>query len=168
MATIETNTKRSTPRIDMTPMVDLGFLLLTFFIFTTTFSEKKVMTLNMPSKDEIHQPQGQIKKSNTLTLVLGENNRIFWHKEVNETLTTEQLSETDYSAQGIRQLIQDARTNAKNKDKFTVIVQPTNDCVYQNVVDVLDELAITNIERQAIVDLHPRVQSIYEQKKRVL
>jgi biopolymer transport protein ExbD len=77
---VELTTKTRQPRVDMTPMVDLGFLLITFFVFTTTFTSNRMMSLYMPDKtDKIGSP---IKYKNTLTLILGKDNRIFYHKRV--------------------------------------------------------------------------------------
>lgn len=77
MAELTTNTRQ--PRVDMTPMVDLGFLLITFFVFTTTFTSNRMMPLYLPDKtDEIGPP---VKYKNTLTLILGKDNRIFYHQK---------------------------------------------------------------------------------------
>src|SRR4051812_44848165 len=69
--------KKSSPRIDMTPMVDLGFLLITFFILTTTMNKPQAMELNMPDKTQDNQEQ-PVKASHSLTLILGKFDKVYW------------------------------------------------------------------------------------------
>ena len=72
--------KKSSTHIDMTPMVDLAFLLLTFFILTTTFSKPKTMDITMPVKDKIlDEERTKVPASQTLSLLLTENDRIIWY-----------------------------------------------------------------------------------------
>src|SRR5438045_4243373 len=76
--------KKSSTHIDMTPMVDLAFLLLTFFILTTTFSKPKTMEINMPVKDIKPEEQQKIKDSLAITILLTENNRVVWYTGVGD------------------------------------------------------------------------------------
>src|SRR6186997_1697848 len=71
--------KKSSTHIDMTPMVDLAFLLLTFFMMTTTFSQPKTMEINMPIKDAEKEDQQKVPASQTLSVLLTENDRIIWY-----------------------------------------------------------------------------------------
>ena len=71
--------KKSSTHIDMTPMVDLAFLLLTFFMLTTTFSKPKTMEINMPDKKVEPEEQQKIKESQALTVLLTANNKIVWY-----------------------------------------------------------------------------------------
>ncbi len=109
MAELTTNTRQ--PRVDMTPMVDLGFLLITFFVFTTTFTSNRMMALNMPEKT--NEPGALIKYSNTLTLILGKDNRIFYHQKGPKDLNTNLLTETAYGTT-LRKLILEKRKQAEN------------------------------------------------------
>src|ERR1700712_4652428 len=158
--------KKHSARVDMTPMVDLGFLLITFFFFTTTFSKPNMMKLNMPEKNKKDQPQDtqEIKESNTMTIIMGKDNRIFYHQKSSKNLTPELLNESDYSKDGIRTAILKGRVNATNPTKYTVVIKPTDDATYKNTVDILDEMAITKSERYAIVDPSKEELAVYNQK----
>lgn len=159
--------KKGTSKPDMTPMVDLGFLLLTFFIFTTTFSKPNMMKLNMPDKsdeDVKNQDKQDIKLSNTITIVMGKENRIFWYQEALTDVTAESLKETDYSANGIRAEINKKRASALDTAVFTVVIKPSDEATFENAVDILDEMEITGNKRFAIVDLMPQEKTALEEK----
>ncbi|UPT65565.1 MAG: biopolymer transporter ExbD [Sphingobacteriales bacterium JAD_PAG50586_3] len=74
--------KKSAGRVDMTPMVDLGFLLLTFFVLTSSLKEPQVMELSVPAKKDKTTPENQTKfpAKLTINILLGENNRVFWYQ----------------------------------------------------------------------------------------
>ncbi|GEN67536.1 MULTISPECIES: ExbD/TolR family protein [Chryseobacterium] len=159
--------KKQNTRVDMTPMVDLGFLLITFFMFTTTFSKPNVMDLGLPAKPKKDQPKPpptEIKLSNSISLLLGKDNRIFWHQQDNTSLTDQNLNETSFDREGIRKVIEQARANAADKTKFTVIIKPTDDAVYKNFVDILDEMAITKSEQYGVTDVKPWELAVYNKK----
>lgn len=159
--------KKQSTRVDMTPMVDLGFLLITFFMFTTTFSKPNVMDLGLPAKPDPNAPKPkptEIKLSNSITLLLGKNNRIFWHQQDNTSLNDQNLNETSFDREGIRKVVEQAKANAVDKAKFTVIIKPTDDAVYKNFVDILDEMAITKSEQYGVTDLKSWEKAIYDRK----
>lgn len=157
--------KKGTSKPDMTPMVDLGFLLLTFFIFTTTFSKPNMMKLNMPEKTDDKKPEtSESKLSNTITIVMGKENRIFWYQEALTDVTVESLKETDYSANGIRAEINKKRATALDTAMFTVVIKPSDEATFENAVDILDEMEITGNKRFAIVDLMPQEKTALEEK----
>lgn len=158
--------KKQSTRVDMTPMVDLGFLLITFFMFTTTFSKPNVMDLGLPAKPKPDQkaPDTEIKLSNSITIIIGKNNRVFWHQQDNTSLTDANLNETTFDREGIRKIIEQAKANAADKTKFTVIIKPTDDAVFKNFVDILDEMAITKNEQYGVTDLKPWEKAIYEKR----
>src|SRR6185369_14460786 len=79
--------KKASTHIDMTPMVDLAFLLLTFFMLTTTFSKPKTMEINMPVKDVKPEEQQKIKDSLAITILLTEKNRVIWYSGVGDDPT---------------------------------------------------------------------------------
>lgn len=136
--------------IDMNPMVDLAFLLLTFFMLTTTFQRPQAMQLVMPAKPEkeaVIQEQ-PIKESRAMSIYLGENNALYWFIGV----TQPEVFKADYSSQGIRKIL--LEKNAEIAD-IVVLIKPSQNSNYQNLVDILDEMAIANIQRYAIVDASP-------------
>src|SRR6476661_4634875 len=94
-----TKSKKLSTRVDLTPMVDLGFLLITFFIFTTTLSEQRAMKLKLPMDDEKRTSTTAANK--TLSLLLCKNNRVKYYAGDNPAL----MQETNYSPSGIRSVI---------------------------------------------------------------
>lgn len=158
--------KKNSGRPDMTPMVDLGFLLITFFMFTTTFSKPNMMKLNMPEKpkDEEKVILPPIKESNMLTIIMGRDDRIFYHQKVVDDLTPADLLETDYSAEGIRATIDKYRKAAIDTNIFTVIIKPEDKSTFKNAVDILDEMEVTGNKRSAIVDIDKKEQAVLEEK----
>jgi biopolymer transport protein ExbD len=110
--------KKPSARIDMTPMVDLAFLLLTFFVLTSTFSKPKTMEINYPAKPE---PNDNIKPpevKNGLTLILTKDNRIFYYKgefilpNDPKGRPATQLDETDFSTNGLHKILTELNKSA--------------------------------------------------------
>ena len=130
-------TKKRSTRIDMTPMVDLAFLLLTFFILTTTFKGLHVMELTMPEK--VTDPSLLPRKSadDILNLVLAKDDKIFWWIGL-----APPVSKTDYSSDGVRRLLLEKKANPD----LMVLIKAGDDARYENMVDILDEMDITKIE----------------------
>lgn len=158
--------KKQSTRVDMTPMVDLGFLLITFFMFTTTFSKPNVMDLGLPAKPKKDQvaDTSELKLANSLTLILGKDNKIYWHQQDNTTLNEGNLNVTTFDREGVRKVIQQAKANAVDLKLFTVIIKPTDDSVYKNFVDILDEMKITETTKYGVTDIKPWEQAVYSKK----
>ncbi len=136
--------------IDMNPMVDLAFLLLTFFMLTTTFSRPQAIELVMPAKpqNETETVEQPIKESRALSIYLGDEDKLYWFLGV----TDPEVHFTDYTKDGIRKIL--LENNAEILD-VVVVIKPSASSNYQNLVDILDEMAITGIQRYAIVDAAP-------------
>jgi len=96
--------KKSSTKIDMTPMVDLAFLLLTFFMLTTTFSKPKTMEINMPVKDIIKDPP-KIPGKQTLTLLLSDKNRIYYYFGADDPTAAPTVETTNFGPNGIHKLL---------------------------------------------------------------
>jgi biopolymer transport protein ExbD len=143
-------TKLST-RVDLTPMVDLGFLLITFFIFTTTLSEPKTLGLVIPAEGD----STITAESKTLNLVLAANNKIYYYvgNEVGKQNCT------DFSPPGVRNIIYQMQKRVEaqfgEKDQLVVLIRPTESASYMNLVDILDEMLILNVKKYALMDSPP-------------
>ena len=152
--------KKHAPNVDMTPMVDLAFLLITFFMLTTTFSKPQTMQLNMPDKTDKNEKQ-ESKASESLTLLLAKDDKVLWFQGLPQDA---KLTETDYSGEGLRKLIMDKTLevgkDAEGKSKIVIIIKPLDESKYKNVVDVLDEMNITVSQRYAIVDVTPEEKDL--------
>jgi hypothetical protein len=125
------------------------------------------MDLGLPAKPKDKDkkpPPTEIKLSNSISLLLGKNNKIYWHQQDNTSLTDQNLNETSFDREGIRKVIEQAKANAADRSKFTVIIKPTDDAVYKNFVDILDEMAITKSEQYGVTDLKPWEKAIYDRK----
>ncbi|GAA5100187.1 biopolymer transporter ExbD [Chryseobacterium ginsengisoli] len=150
-------------RVDMTPMVDLGFLLITFFMFTTNFTKPNVMDLGLPAKGPHPTNVPYIDNLNQVTFILGKDNRVFYHQSNKDELNKSNLKETNFSGINITKIISEAYNNAPKKENFTIIVEPTDDANYKNFVDVLDNIAISKKEQYGITDIKPWEKKVYEE-----
>lgn len=159
MAEINQNTennkkanKKLSTKIDMTPMVDLGLLLITFFMLTSTLQKPSVMQLNMPKDSPITNP---VPASKTLALIPDPANKVYYFRgDLNNEAT--QIGITDYSFIGLRKIILENKNLVEampnGKENFVVVVMPMDNTYYKNVVDLLDELAITGADRYGIIE----------------
>lgn len=144
--------KRNT-RVDLTPMVDLGFLLLTFFVFTTVLTEPMAMKVDMPyDKGPVND---EVCESCVLTVLLDKNNRIKYYEGSAENDPT--IKETGYSPGGIRNILMQKKAAVKkvrgNEDQFILIIKPTAGSNFKNFVDITDEVTICQIRRYYIDEL---------------
>jgi biopolymer transport protein ExbD len=155
--------KKMAARVDLTPMVDLGFLLITFFMLSTTLAKPQVMALTMPNVEGDTEP---VKASKVLTLIPGPRDKVYWY----EGLDKAAVDSTDFSPQGLRTVILNKmkkveaewgredylnpKTHAPSTGSFTnVIIKPARASRYKNLVDVLDEMAICKVRYYTVVDI---------------
>jgi len=139
--------KKLSTRVDLTPMVDLGFLLITFFIFTTTMSQPTTMRLILP-KDTDDAHKSEVKVSAVLTILPGKNDQVYYYEGDDPT----QLKTSNFKA--IRDVILDKKRRS-DPVYFYVILKPSRDANYRNIVDILDEMTIDAIKHYALVDISP-------------
>lgn len=173
--------KKGNPHVDMTPMVDLGFLLITFFILTTSIIKPQTMEISMPSKDKVTDPPA-LKQSLAITILLGKNNVAYYYFGTQENGKDPEVVKSDFSSNGIRKMLLErnksvvARIHELSLQKETkqltdslykkevskvkadvnapmVIIKGTDGSNYNNLVDALDEMQICNIGRYAVVDI---------------
>jgi biopolymer transport protein ExbD len=175
--------KKMSTRVDFTPMVDLGFLLITFFMLTTTLIKPQTMEISMPVKDKVkEEEQTKVKDSRAITIILGENNIVYYYFGAFKDGKDPEVITTNYSADGVRRMllkrnidvvmnVADLKKKKDNKEiteeeykKLSseakavktapvVIIKATDDASYKNLVDILDEMHICNLEYYAIVDI---------------
>ena len=149
--------KKMSTRVDLTPMVDLGFLLITFFVFTTTMSEQTAMVLYLPKDTDKPEEQNKAKESGALTLLLARDRTVYYYEGI---LATDGSNFKSGNFQGLRQIILDKK-GSTNPDDLVIVVKPGEEATFKDVVDVLDEMTINVIKRYALVDIaEPEVMLI--------
>ena len=143
--------KKLSTRVDLTPMVDLGFLLITFFIFTTTMHEAKGMNLVLPDDKPTTEPN-TAGEGKTISLILKDDDVIHYY----HGLKQDQPQSTDYSAAGLRSVIRQKIREVKNrfgKDAEAIIlIKPTDGASYRNLVAVMDEMLINDVKKYVLME----------------
>lgn len=183
--------KKHNTHIDMTPMVDLACLLLTFFMLTTAFSKPKIMEISLPSKEPNPNPP-KVDDSRVVNIILAEDDQIFFYNGLADPTkgVLPVLIKSNYSKDGIRKVLlernkdlfervyfyndsltrglgkyrnnlpvdtikrQVARMRSADKTGPIVLIKAAEGTTYGNIVDIIDEMAITNIARYTVVDLN--------------
>lgn len=141
--------KKASTRVDLTPMVDLGFLLITFFIFTTTMSQPTAMKLFLPKDTDKPEEQNKAKESGALTLLLGKNHNVYYYEG------TLDASASNLKTSTMKQIRDEilSKKRSTNKDDLVIVIKPSDESTYKDVVDILDEMTINDITRYALVDI---------------
>ena len=147
---VHIRSKKLSTRIDMTPMVDLAFLLLTFFILTTTLNKLKVMEIAMPEKTIETMP---VPERCVLTLLLDGGGKVYWRQGV----SIPKLETVKFSHDPINKLLTTKNTEI---DEMLVLVKASDKSKYKNLVDIVDELALAKIARYCIVDITPEDEEL--------
>ena len=174
--------KKLSTRVDLTPMVDLGFLLITFFIFTTTLSQPTGLKLNLPKDVDKPEDQTKSKESGTITFLLGKDNHVFYYEgQLKVDASGNNFKSSSFNGENsVRDLIikkkkeviaahvhdsncEKIRADYKGPDSgranscldrdLVVVIKPNEESTYKNVVDILDEMAINVVSRYALVDI---------------
>lgn len=148
-------------RVDLTAMVDLAFLLITFFIMTTTLAKPKAMDIAMPVDDH----PSATAASRSFTVCLGKNNQIMYYLgELQKPIIAPSI--TGFDKNGIRKALFETSKMVHDKTgkSMIVLVKPSDHSVYNNLVSVLDELNITNMQQYAIVDIDKHDTDVLKQK----
>jgi biopolymer transport protein ExbD len=146
--------KKASTRVDLTAMVDLAFLLITFFIMTTTLSKPKAMDVTMPDKDEKTKQELPVAASRSMTLLLGSNDKLEWFLGEPGKTPPETIS---YGKDGLRKVLIEKGKEVQQKfgNYMVVLIKPSDKSNYKNLVDALDEMKITNVQSYAIIDITP-------------
>ena len=161
--------KKQNAKVDLTAMVDLAFLLITFFMLTTTLSKPQSMSLGLPDKDEKADTEAKVDENRTMTVLLGENGKLVRYVGMLATpVAGGAPKDFSYGKDGIRkELISRKKLvldYTGNKDKgMIVIIKPSKKSNYKNLVDILDEMAIVGVPTYAIVnDFTPEETKLLE------
>ncbi len=207
----ESKQKKMNVRVDFTPMVDMLMLLITFFMLCTTLSKPQTMELTMPSndKDTRDDQKNEAKASETVTIYVTANNKIYYGEGIPQYDNPAWLKETTWGSQGIRKVLQDHATengirpvrqiglavkqlqqekaqnpkmmpdsiyqkklseikggnvNGQKIPTLTIVIKPTDNAVYKNMVDALDEMTILNIGTYVIDKINPDDEKLLESK----
>ncbi len=131
--------KKLSTRVDLTPMVDLGFLLLTFFVFTTTMSHPTAMNMNEPKDDPDNQLK--VKNSGVMTLLLGKNDQVYYYYG---ELTDPNSQFKSSNFKDIRALI-NAKRAATPIGDLMYIIKADKEATFKNAINILDEMTISNV-----------------------
>jgi biopolymer transport protein ExbD len=143
--------KKQSTRVDLTPMVDLGFLLITFFIFTTTMSQPTAMRLFLPKDTDKPEEQNKAKESGALTILPGKNDVVYYYEGI---LAPDGSNFKTTNFKDLREVIITKKKTTNPKD-FVVVIKPHSESTYKNAVDILDEMSINDVKRYALVDISP-------------
>jgi biopolymer transport protein ExbD len=144
--------KKVVPKVDLTAMVDLAFLLITFFMLTTSLSKPVAMDIAKPDIDEkdIREPW---PASRTMTLLLGAENKIGWYMGETETAKPQLATFSQ-----IRKIILEykhkvAKANSDHpRRSLNLIVKPLDGSNYKNFVDIMDEINLVNLKSASAID----------------
>jgi len=162
--------KKSNSKVDLTAMVDLAFLLITFFMLTTSLSKPQSLDLGMPDKPKPNEKQEDIlvADNRSLTILLGDNNKVKWYlgQFATPLAGPEQVT---YGKEGIRkELLERSRSviaeTGDPKKGLIVIIKPSKKSNYRNLVDILDEMVICKVPTYAIVDISPEELALLEKE----
>ncbi len=159
--------KKLSTRIDLTPMVDLGFLLITFFMFTTTLAKPKTMEINMPYKDKDMEDKdkSKVKASEALTILISKNHLVYTYKGIGDDPTKPpELNPVSIASntKKLRDAIIDKQKEVEQlkasgallpADRMIVLIKPDTNSTYKDMVDVFDEMTINDVKVYAKVDI---------------
>jgi biopolymer transport protein ExbD len=148
--------KKQSTRVDLTAMVDLAFLLITFFMYTTTLQKPKAMDIIMPD-NSIKTSNLPIAASRSMTVLLGSHNKVEWYMGV---AGGEAPHVDHFGKDGLRKaLIENgkkvAETHAAPDNFMEVVIKPSDKSTYETLVATLDEMSITSVKSYAIVPITP-------------
>lgn len=151
-------TKRNT-RVDLTPMVDLGFLLITFFVFTSAMAVPKAMSMITPNEDD-STSRDKICESCAITVLPGANNKVYYYEGSADKAVYKM---TDYSSHGLRSILVNKKREVAAQGRDAVlIIKPGKLSSFKNLIDIIDESNITMYKRYYLDKLSIRDAEIIE------
>lgn len=150
--------KKQAGRVDLTAMVDLAFLLITFFMLTTSLSKPHAMDVAMPDKNQENKEDLlELADNRTMTILLGSDNKIEYYMGLLDS-PLEGPTVTDYGKDGIRpvlleQLKRVPQVTGDPEKGLIVVIRPSDKSNYRNLVDILDEMKIVDAKQYMIGDI---------------
>lgn len=147
---------KAAPRIDLTPMVDLGFLLITFFMLTTTMAKSKAMDIQMPSKEPTKSPP-VFYESSAITLLPAANHRIFYYEGILDPAKPLKMAAGISDLRKVLQVKQHSISKRANlpERELQVVIKPHTSSTFSDIVALFDEMNISRIKYYAMVDITP-------------
>ncbi|MBA5792796.1 biopolymer transporter ExbD [Flavobacterium sp. xlx-214] len=152
--------KKQNAGVDLTAMVDLAFLLITFFMLTTSLSKPQSMDLTLPDKlDKNDVPPQEAKESKTMTVLIGKDRKLkYYMGQFTAPYGGEGPIDQTYGKNGIRKIILQKMANLKakgqiGKEGLVVLIKGTEEATYTDLIDILDEMAITGVEIYSLQDM---------------
>jgi biopolymer transport protein ExbD len=159
--------KKLSIRVDFTPLVDLGFLLITFFFVTTTWSKPHATFLALPANG----PSILTGKNATLTVLAGAHNKVLYYNgDLEDAEAKGSFGITGYSMNtGIGDIIREKqlamdRSYKGGRKELMLIIKASPAARYKNVVNLLDETLINQVGRYALVDISPEEREFLKKK----
>ncbi|SFC57314.1 Biopolymer transport protein ExbD/TolR [Parapedobacter composti] len=155
--------KKQGGRVDLTAMVDLAFLLITFFMLTTSLNKPNAMDVAMPDKNE-EDPEDRLEVADnrTLTLLLGSNNKIEWYLgQYSEPIEGPEIA--DYGKDGIRPILLKKMQEVQQKtgQGLIIVIRPSEKATHRNLVDILDEMNIVEAKQYMIGTIsEPEIEAL--------
>jgi len=156
--------KVHTPRIDLTPMVDLGFLLITFFMYTTVLAKPNTIDINMPSNEKTDEHL--IPAESTITLIPVKGHMVVYYEGILENKG--QLKECfvdnirDVLLRKKKQVIALPANYSRAAHKLFVLIKPDDGCKYGDMVQLLDEMNITGVPNYTLMDISLEEKELIE------
>lgn len=157
----KTKTAARQIRIDMTPMVDLGFLLITFFIFTAVVQKPTAMSLILPVEGKSTTLTAETK---TLTVLLGRNDAAICYEGLGAENADTRSALLQSGSNELRNIILAKQNKLKaltgTADSMVVIIRPGMESNYSNLVAALDEMTICDVKKHAVASLNPEDEKL--------
>jgi biopolymer transport protein ExbD len=144
--------KKQGGRVDLTAMVDLAFLLITFFMLTTSLNKPNAMDVTVPDKNEENlEDRLEVADDRTTTILLAGNNKIVWYSGLFDN-PIEGPETVDYGAEGIRKVLMRKLVEVPQRtgEDLILVVRPSDDATHKNLVDILDELKIVDAQKYSL------------------
>lgn len=172
MAEIESKNGKGTPKVDLTPMVDLNLLLITFFMFSTTLNKPKAMEITMPFKKEQEKNDAKVKEDAAITILLGDEHKVYYYEGIGSPENPPVVKAASFSDdEGIRDVLIEKKKKVKTlqasgvltaEDQLTVLIKPDVTSKTDDVVNIIDEMTINDIKIYTITDITPEDQAFIQ------